>query len=349
MSDSLSKSWNEESVADFFNVEVPAKLGPQRASAVTPQTCTQLAKQVLKTEDLQLVDFQGAASFTLISHDAGKIFQVRRSILDDGLLALAAKVYQSLTPSMLRLTECNDFPLPVYIADIVAGTHMIHLLPTPPDLPTPEDRFYQTAIDLARFHAKALQFPQETCQTNGWTSNAQVLLDGLLKDPVLARLAPELLPVITESRTHLHLLDTLPPVLTHADLGVVNLFADEQTGALTGVIDWDHATIERFGMTIWSLYENFLSCRSKEGIVFYEQPLRSKLENAFWGELRSSTAEVLDSTTSGPAVRAAAVAGAITRYLDLETLEDETEDHEFYLQRAKGFLPAMPKVIESDL
>lgn len=45
----------------------------------------------------------------------------------------------------------------------------------------------------------------------------------------------------------------LPWVLTHADLSAMNIIADQDTGSITGVIDWVDARIEPFGLALWGL------------------------------------------------------------------------------------------------
>ncbi|GAM91219.1 hypothetical protein ANO11243_092660 [Dothideomycetidae sp. 11243] len=176
---------------------------------------------------------------------------------------------------------------------------------------------------------------------------------------MLPILAPELMPLIADAKHHVHLLDTLPLVLTHHDHGRVNLMGDPTTGGLTALIDWDWASIEAFGMKIHSFYDDFTAHRIDDEILSYDMPspnangksVWDTLEEAFWEQLWETLEGVLSRETHGVAVRTTALIGAMNRFFDLETL-DEIDDrggmdknewqHRSMMLRTNAYLPKLP-------
>jgi len=67
------------------------------------------------------------------------------------------------------------------------------------------------------------------------------------------------------------LLDKLPPVLTHHDFAEVNIMADLQ-GHVTGVINFDDAQTEAFGMCIFGVYESVFGVMRDQRWGFFGQP-----------------------------------------------------------------------------
>lgn len=64
-------------------------------------------------------------------------------------------------------------------------------------------------------------------------------------------MAPGIHTLIASLSTRLHLLDTLPGVLTYLHLAGHNIFVDKHAGTLTGVIDFEEARIKAFGINIF--------------------------------------------------------------------------------------------------
>ncbi|GAM82700.1 hypothetical protein ANO11243_006830 [Dothideomycetidae sp. 11243] len=314
--------------------------------------CMDFANQVLDTNDVKLVDSQGAGwSFTVISHTKDKVVQFKRNALDKRMLALAKTIYMTLTPTV---TRCGvDFPLPVYIIDKALGVDFSTLIPPPMDQPFPLDRYHRGVIDLARFIARSICFPQAANEAGPWTKSASRHLDTLINDKDFSKLAPELVRIAKRTKPYLHLLDTLPLVLSHADLSALNVFVS----GLSGVIDWEHASVEAFGMTLCSVYEMFLSQRVGNKIIFHGElvseyrTVKEVLEEAFWNELWACVSDVLDPGVSGPAVRTAMIVGAFTRFMPLENLEhmrnteEADPDNVEVLVRPRGFITALPPIV----
>lgn len=141
--------------------------------------------------------------------------------------------------------------------------------------------------------------------------SASSLVDRLSSNKTLAKVAPQLTPVLASLNAHMHLIGRLPLVLTHKDLASVNLFVDDKNGSITGVIDWDGARIEAFGMSLHGVYECFMGGRTGNEFHFYETPtkngkVRDVLEDTFWKELwLSIPSHSMTEISHGPAVRAA--------------------------------------------
>ena len=115
-------------------------------------------------------------------------------------------------------------------------------------------------------------------------------------------MAPEIYTLVTSLGTRLHLLDALPGVLTHLDLGGQSSFVDKETGALTGVIDFDEARTEAFGINIFTLYENHIGSMEDGHWSPYDIPagvqhpglsVSEVLTKAFWDALWAYTAPSL--------------------------------------------------------
>lgn len=76
----------------------------------------------------------------------------------------------------------------------------------------------------------------------------------------------------------------LPMVLTHGDLCEMNFLVDENSGHLTGVIDWAEAEILPFGFNLWGV-ENLLGYMDGNGWNYFEgyEDLRAVFWETFYG------------------------------------------------------------------
>jgi Ser/Thr protein kinase RdoA (MazF antagonist) len=75
----------------------------------------------------------------------------------------------------------------------------------------------------------------------------------------LKRFAQELVEKAASILPNPHLLSGLPPALTYHDLAEVNILLNPE-GSVTGVLDFDEAQVEAFGMCIFGIYECFIGC-----------------------------------------------------------------------------------------
>lgn len=183
------------------------------------------------------------------------------------------------------------------------------------------------------------------------TKTAPQIIEQLILNESLFRLAPELLPILKDLQKSLYRLDQLPLVLTHADLGEINIFVDEH-GHVTGVIDFESATVEAFGVSMWGIWECFLGQMNKGKFSFFDQvtadtdghTVREVLEETFWDALRASLPSTPNIVDMNPSVRTALAVGVIGRYFVsglLEHIDLERAHHARSLDYARRILPAV--------
>lgn len=173
-----------------------------------------------------------------------------------------------------------------------------------------------------------------------WTDTAPQTLQRLLQNSTLKIHAPELVEIIRHLESQVHLLGILPKVLTHHDFSQINILVND-VGNLTGVVDFEEAGIEAFGMCIWGLYECFFGSMEDGKWAFYEE--RPILEKVFWDTLWDNTPGGLKKENSETAVKVALSIGVINRYF-VDGMIDEInlskKVHRLSLEYARGILPA---------
>lgn len=316
----------------FFQEKVPKAFGDKVALLCTEEACIQYAKGILQTDDVVPVANQGSNSFTLQTEST--IVQFRLKPLKTNVLALANEIYHDLVPAV---TLHNDFPIPVYSSNVLPG--QVHLLqPFPAKFPL--EREATTVTELALFVAKAAFFEQpESAQVETWTNTAPMTLDRLARNSSLSSLAPEIANIVRRLQPQVHLLDRLPKVLTHHDFAQVNIMVND-LGNVTGVLDFDEAGVEAFGMCIWGLYECFFGSMEGGKWAFHEQaPL---LEKAFWDTPWANTPARVKKVEAETAVKVALSIGAINRYFVdgmMDNIDVSKKIHRLSLEYAKGILP----------
>jgi len=79
-------------------------------------------------------------------------------------------------------------------------------------------------------------------------------------------------------RDHLPRVFDLPFVVTHDDLNESNIMVDE-TGRITGIVDWAEAKILPFGISLWAL-EGILGWMDREGWHYHDNAAGLRAE--FW-------------------------------------------------------------------
>lgn len=245
------------------------------------------------------------------------------------------------------------FPLPVYTSDIIPGK--VHVLqPFPEEFPL--ERQKKTVIDLGQFVAKATYFaqPEASYRTDSWTAKANETLERLSRNASLQS-DPEMRKIVLRLQGKVHLLDLLPAVLTHNDFSEVNILVND-SGNVTGVIDFDETGIEAFGMCIWGIYECFLGGMDDGKFSFHDHPaagypgktVRGVLEAAFWGSLWSNVSTEVKEWQEEleAAVRVAVSIGVINRYFVrgmMDHVDETIKVHRLSMEYARGILPAVWK------
>ena len=257
----LPDGWKEhqhELIQSFFNEKVSTALEEReirepgfRSKGCSASDCLEYAKFLMQGMAISLDIDQGSNSYTLICPGRDRIIQFRIEEVNVKVIDEARRMYGDLVPRTIRH---YDFLLPVYTYNILAGH--LHAWRRVTRDPFPLEREKKTVTDLAKFIATATHFPHSKDQYNNdsWTMSADETLRRLEQNIPLREMAPELHTHITSLRTKLHLLTTLPAVLTHPDLTSQNIFVQKDTGVLTGVINCDESRTEYFCLNIFFFY-----------------------------------------------------------------------------------------------
>lgn len=288
----------------FFGEKVPEALGSEVALSCTEGACMKFARSVLGTDSIFPVNNQGSNSFTL--QTAGIIIQFRLKPLKTDILALANEIYGHLVP---KVNFHDGFILPVYNSDVISG--QVHLLqPFPEEFPL--EREIVTVTELGQFISRAAFFeqPKRLTKDASWTEVTTEALRRMARNDTLRVYAPELFEIVHHLQHQVHLLESLPLVLTHHDFSQVNILVND-SGNVTGAIDFDEAGIEAFGMCIWGLYECFFGSMEDGKWSFYEE--MPVLASAFWNSLWSNTPPSLKLEEAETAVKVSLSIGVINR------------------------------------
>lgn len=348
-----AQEWEESErsiIQDFFENKVPKALGSTTSAEYecTEASCIQFAKTITQSEDVVSVENQGYNSYTLLCPSKSQIIQFRLKPFDTTMIDLAHKIYGDQVP---RSILHNDFPLPTYSSSILPGR--VHILQPFPEDKFPLQREKTTVIELGHFIARSTFFPQpkSSYTSSSWTTTANEKLQRLQKNLSLRVLAPEVAEAVVHLQSELYRLNDLPAVLTHHDFAQVNIFVSD-AGNVTGVLDFDEAGIEAFGMCIWGLYECFFGSMEGGKWYFYDQDadgypgrtVRQVLEAAFWDSLWSNVSPEVKREDCEAAVNVALRIGIINRYIDcgmIEEIDEAQKVHRLSLEYVKGILPAV--------
>lgn len=366
-----TEEWKDQErqiINEFFKVKVPQTLGSKQNNqpkatrilstdfgskstaecGCSETSCIDFAKIITKSDDIVLADNQGSNSFTLLCPSKSQVIQFRLKPFNTTVVDLAHQIYRNKVP---RAVLHEGFPLPVYSSDIIPGR--VHVLQPFPEDKFPLEREKATVIDLGWFVARATFFPRPKSpySSTSWATTAKEKLEHLQANASLQALAPEVAKVVVRLQSGLHCLNELPAVLTHHDFAQVNIFVND-AGKVTGVIDFDEAGIEPFGMCIWGLYEGFFGSMERGKWSFYNQAadgypgrtVREVLESAFWDSLWSNVSPDFRRQDCEAAVEIALGVGIINRYFVRGMIDDIDESqkiHRLSLEYVKGILPAV--------
>lgn len=338
-----------EVIDEFFKTKVPQAIGDENSRGCNEIACFKFGQQAMQADDLEPVNNQGCNSFTLISHKLSKIIQFRLKPFDTAITDLAHQIYGTKVP---KAQAHNGFPLPVYSTDLISGK--VHVLQEFPKA-FPIERQKRTVMELGLFVALSTHVPQpkSSYRAESWTLKAKETLTRLQRNKSLDDKSPKIATIIARLLDQVHLLDCLPAVLTHHDFSEVNILVDE-AGHVTGVVDFDVAGIEAFGMCIWGLYECFFGSMNNGKWSFHDvaaegypgRTVRQILETAFWESLWSNVSDELKQKRAvfEPAVRVALSIGVINRYFIrgmMDEIDESTNVHRLSLEYARGILSAI--------
>ena len=337
----LPQGWEEhqhELIEEFFNEKVTAALEERElreagftSKGCSASLCLEYAKFLMQGMPISLDIDQGSNSYTLICPGRDRIIQFRTEELNIKAIDEARQQHGDLVPRTIRH---HDFLLPVDTYNILPGH--LHAWRRVTRDPFPLDREKKTITDLAKFIATATHFPRskDHYENDSWTVSANATLQRLEQNFPLREIAPDLHTHIASLRTKLHLLTTLPLVLTHPDLTSQNIFVEKDTGHLTGILNCEEARTEAFGTNIFALYEKFLGSMVNGHWSPYDMPAGEQyprqsvidvLSAAFWDTLWTHVASGLQREVYAEAVGVAVRVGIINRYLEGMIMMDESD------------------------
>ena len=352
----LPQGWEEHQkgmIDEFFDERVPDALKEREdreigfiSKGCGPSDCLEYAKFLMQGMPIAVDTHQGHNSYTLICPGRGRVIQFRTEELNVKAIDEARLMYGNLVSKAIRH---HAFVLPVYTFKILPGH--LHTWQHIDRHPFPLEREMKTVTDLAKFIATASHFSyfSDRYDDSSWTMSANTSLQWLEENQNLMEMAPEVHAQIASLRTRLHLLDTLPAVLTHPNLTSPNVFVEKDTGNLTGVINFDKSRTEAFGMSIFALYETFFASMDDGHWSPYDMPAGEQypglsvielLSRAFWISLWANVAPGLERKTNGEAVGVALRVGVINRYFEsaLDEMDTEATFHQVSLNYARDIL-----------
>ena len=348
-----------ESINKFFDEKIPTALRQREArepgftwKGCSASDCFEYAKFLMQGLPISLVNNQGSRSYTLICPGRDRIIQFRLSELNVEVVDDAKQMYGDLVAKVFRH---HDFVLPVYTSNILPGQLYIWQKVARDSFPLEREK--RTVTDLAKIIATASHFPRskETYSDNSWTMSAKANLQRLKQNTSLREMAPEIHIRVAYLSTKLHLLDTLPGVLTHMDLVSQNIFVEKDTGTVTGVIGFHDARTEAFGINIYALYESYVGSLADGHWSPYDMPAGEQysglsvcevLTRAFWDSLWVNVAPGLDKRVFEEAVGVALKAGLLNRYFVGPMLDEIDFDYPIHvdsLDHARAILLFLEK------
>ena len=320
---------------------------PDDEEPLSALACRKYAQSLMRGKIIALINCQGCASYTLQCPEEHQITRFRLKKLDTAVLDEAKKIFGSL---VFPMTYHDGFNLPVYTCDIVPG-HPRYYIRTDDEV-FPLEREMRTVADLAKVFATPSKFPHPDSRYQGssWTVSASTTLKRLEQNTALEQLAPEVHTEVVGLATKLHLLQALPPVLTHVDIAHQNMFVEEATGAVTGIIDFDEARTEVFGISLYSLYESFFGdtehthWKSYDALAGTRYPGKlvcQVLEDTFWRVFWENVAPGLTRENIQDALNVSLKLGIMYRYLRgtmIDTIDTANAGHVRSLDYAQGIL-----------
>ncbi|KAI1475842.1 hypothetical protein F4774DRAFT_428645 [Daldinia eschscholtzii] len=256
--------------------------------SITKDDCDKIATKI--TGDLVSPTLvQGVESYTVAADTPQhpKVVQFRNSPLHLELVKLARQTYRGFVPRCIFYDKLDD--VYVYEMDLVPGVAlsraMRKLL-----APGMETCLLQTVRDFARLFASAwINRPvHQLPATDALFNHYRQILDQLSQG-----LPSRFHAKLSEVRQGLPLLfrPTYPMIVNHDDLFEMNIHVDEESGGITGIVDWADAKIAPFGTSLGGL-ETLLGVRTSSRWHFH--PLHNTFREQFWKEFYETIGYVSD-------------------------------------------------------
>ncbi|KAJ5591524.1 uncharacterized protein N7459_001893 [Penicillium hispanicum] len=318
----------------------------------TRAKCDEIALSMLQGVSVRCVDTPGTMSYTVIVTNAyGRQDVVSFRDEGSGLYAKAIPLARAIYNELVPEPKCHDIvpgsgpPLFIYTMPYMRGVAASKVLCTQADM-TPEDEAKHTRYvrDLARYvaiewlakHGGLIPMSRLTLLLlrhryfgRGWNlamthdcsqskrklRQTRKVLRIRVRKLLNKKRYPNSVPRATADQLEAHverLFDGYEQVVTHGDLVPNNILVDEETFAITGIVDWSLATVHPFGM---DLYAMFLAMGYADESGWHYYTCRPRLQSAFWEEFFMVT-EVQPSARQAflRKVEAAAALGAALRF-----------------------------------
>ncbi|KID60224.1 Protein kinase-like domain protein, partial [Metarhizium hybridum] len=259
------------------------------SNACTKHQCDDLAAKLLGGP-VSATPIQGGNSYTVERKEATKVVQFRTSQLDMAKLGLVQQVYLQFVPHCVYHGALES--LHVYIWDRVPGPAFCRvrsqIFTSDIDM---EQRLSQTVQDFAnvvRFFA--LAWVNRPPNLEPPPLGLQDKYVGILNELELS-LPDSLHSTIDMVRQNLYLLfrPEFPIAVQHGDILENNIHIEEETGRITGVVDWHDAFVAPFGLSLGGV-EILLGIQTHKDWHFH--PSHVKLRQKFWDVFNSEIGQV---------------------------------------------------------
>ncbi|KAH8433854.1 uncharacterized protein LDX57_011491 [Aspergillus melleus] len=295
----------DQGITDFFE-----------KTAVTRSACEAFAREHLGG-NIVPVPVQGVCSYTVYAGpNAESVVQFRLASLQlcMEIGKLARSIYGHFAPHVRFLGQIGDNierkePLYIYAMSRVRGISYLdfilaHNSQVPENSPEFSSWRKNLVIDNAKFFALLWKSPQHVDRTyrDNLYHRYQEELDSLL-----VSLPYRFHPLIQESLNLLPTIFSLPMVLLHRDFGVCNIFVNETSCNLVGVVDWTEAEIAPFGLNLYSHQRLISKIHLKNGWVRFDDYIT--LENIFWSTFTKEAGGLSSNTIR--AIKAARITGLL--------------------------------------
>ena len=323
------KGWEQERqnrINYFFNDFVPFKLSQREvhepgfvSNGCSASDCLEYAKLLMPGMEIFLSNIQTTKTYELICPARDRYILFCAVEMNIQAIDVAKQMYGDLIATTVRH---HDFIIPVYTYSIQPG--QLHLWQDISATSFPLEREKRTFVDLAKFIATASHLPRSKNNYDkfSWTTSADATLKRLEQNP-LRDTHPDIHTEIVSLSKKLHLLDTLPAVLTPYSITRQDVLVEKDTGAITGVRNFGNACTEAFGinisnLSIWFGYHRSGLWRPYDSQAGGDYPCwraSEILTRVFWDTLWANTGPGLEKKVFEEAVGVALKVGTIQQFI----------------------------------
>ncbi|KAH8673768.1 hypothetical protein BX600DRAFT_456150 [Xylariales sp. PMI_506] len=289
-------------------------------------------------EEMRSAPFQGYCSYTVLA-GADRIIQFRpqEHWINVSMVSEAFAMLGDIVPEVEFLGVMESNNLQIYSMKRIPGVSLLDLRSW--NTSTNVELWRRRHIgDFARIQAASWKCAKaaEHISNKGIVGSSMRWRLNLMMSDIPDRFRS----IVFGVSQQLPNIEGLPWTLTHGDFLPSNIFVDQETGKLSGLIDWAEAEYLPFGVGIYGLEE--LLGEDVDGRFAY-YPETQQLRVFFWDQLLSLAPELSKDPRTKGSIQAAQVLGILLWHaiafdngkLD-RVVEEETDAKE--LQRLDAFL-----------